>query len=314
MVELSVVIPTKNRVHFLDGLLDAIKNQDLNNDVFEVIIVDNNSNDSTWEFLNSKHEKWLRILMEEKPGASSARRKGVENAKGERILFIDDDVIPDRDLFRLHLDAHKRNSKSSFIGRVIFDWEESNDALFLFLANNFLPYWYPNNNVRLDYNHYVTSNASSNRDAILKVGGFDTSYNAWGFEDTDLGFRLQKAGYQLNYLKDAIVKDVGNTDSGDYLRKTIEGGKMRRYFLDIHPELWKENKRYRLMPFIYPVLWLYFHSIGFIIDIVVKKIKWKKKLPLYITLHIRFKLWYHQGKGYVAFRSSKVDGIKSKKT
>ncbi|MCC8146036.1 MAG: glycosyltransferase family 2 protein [Bacteroidales bacterium] len=98
----SVVICTYNRAEYLLKTLESAVLQSHPGSDFEVIVVDNNSTDNTPEILSFIQEKYsqkitLRYYKETQKGVSFARNLGVQEAKGEYIVFIDDDetVTPD---------------------------------------------------------------------------------------------------------------------------------------------------------------------------------------------------------------------------
>jgi GT2 family glycosyltransferase len=94
-VAVSVIVPTRNRAHYLNDCLRSLAAQDY--DQFEVVVVDNGSTDNTAEIL----EEWLRkdarfrTTCEGQVGLSRAKNAGVGLAGGDLLLFTDDDVIVD---------------------------------------------------------------------------------------------------------------------------------------------------------------------------------------------------------------------------
>lgn len=98
---ISVVICTYNREKHLVNVLAAISEQSFEKEGFEVIVVDNNSTDSTTNVCQEfKHKhpniQFIRVL-EKKPGLSNARNKGITSARSDIIAFIDDDAMPRKD-------------------------------------------------------------------------------------------------------------------------------------------------------------------------------------------------------------------------
>ena len=88
---ISLIIPTHNREKYLKNLLDNIltlKDQTK----FEIVVVDNNSNDGTVELVKNYSDK-VRYVFEKNTSFTKARKTGAENAKGEIIIYLDDDVI-----------------------------------------------------------------------------------------------------------------------------------------------------------------------------------------------------------------------------
>lgn len=94
MVELSVIIPTRNRPELLKGVLASLACQAVCHDTFEVIVVDNASSNAAAEVVQgfSGCIRHLRCIKEPEPGLHNARHRGMHAAAGEILAFIDDDV------------------------------------------------------------------------------------------------------------------------------------------------------------------------------------------------------------------------------
>lgn len=94
MIQISVIIPTKNRAASLERTLKSIVSQTLDNSLFEVIIVDNGSTDTTKEL--STHYatifKNLKYVFEEKAGLHYGRHAGLLAASGDILTYADDDI------------------------------------------------------------------------------------------------------------------------------------------------------------------------------------------------------------------------------
>jgi glycosyltransferase involved in cell wall biosynthesis len=91
---LSVIIPTNNRVAMLDDLLESIRNQIFTPDKFEVIIADNGSDEQTkviWESYQEQINN-LYYVFESQPGLHRGRHAGLRAAKGDILVFADDDI------------------------------------------------------------------------------------------------------------------------------------------------------------------------------------------------------------------------------
>ncbi|WP_066355841.1 glycosyltransferase family 2 protein [Aliarcobacter skirrowii] len=100
-MNLSVIIPTKNRAVLLGKALESILTQSLSQNEFEVIIVDNGSIDNTKEiFLEYKPKiKNISYFYEKEPGLHVGRHKGMKEARSDILVYLDDDV----ELFPQHL-------------------------------------------------------------------------------------------------------------------------------------------------------------------------------------------------------------------
>jgi len=88
----SIVIPTYNCAEFLQRALESVFSQTYQD--FEVIVVDNSSTDFTQNVLNSYSEPRINIIEVENDGIIAySRNRGIENAKGEWIAFLDSDDV-----------------------------------------------------------------------------------------------------------------------------------------------------------------------------------------------------------------------------
>lgn len=92
---ISVVIPTSGRSAFLEDALESITKQSLNNDLFEVIVVENGSKDMTEDVVKNFQTKipHLSYLYEKRPGLHHGRHAGYRAAKGDILVYADDDII-----------------------------------------------------------------------------------------------------------------------------------------------------------------------------------------------------------------------------
>src|ERR1051326_4580119 len=126
MPKVSVVIPTKNRCALLAQAIDRVETQTVPREHYEVIVVDNDSTDDTRRVLEKKSRAYsnLKFGFQEKPGAAATRNAGLQLAKGDLILFIDDDVQAEPPLIEKHLDCHRKTPNASVIGAVNMPWGE----------------------------------------------------------------------------------------------------------------------------------------------------------------------------------------------
>ena len=91
---LSVIIPTRNRANMLKRALVSIAKQNLSQQCFETIVVDNGSTDDTRVVVDSFVEKMpnLRYFYEPAPGLHVGRHKGLKEAKADILVYADDDI------------------------------------------------------------------------------------------------------------------------------------------------------------------------------------------------------------------------------
>ena len=88
---ISVVIPTFNREDLIKDAINTVLEQVYQN--FEIIIIDDGSTDNTSEVVKSFDDARIKYIYQENAGISKARNKGIEDASGEYIAFLDSDDL-----------------------------------------------------------------------------------------------------------------------------------------------------------------------------------------------------------------------------
>lgn len=113
MSNISVVIPTFNRAHILDSVVSSVVNQSII--PTEIIIVDDGSKDSTLEVVQNliaKNDKLnIRYVSQENQGGNVARNRGIDEANGEYIAFLDSDDTWDKEKLEKQLAVFQNNEK-----------------------------------------------------------------------------------------------------------------------------------------------------------------------------------------------------------
>lgn len=94
-IKLSVIIPTSGRSIFLKDALDSITMQTLSKDLYEIIVVENGSKDDTEKVVKEYQSKLdhLSYIYEPQPGLHCGRHAGYRAAKGDILVYADDDII-----------------------------------------------------------------------------------------------------------------------------------------------------------------------------------------------------------------------------
>jgi len=100
-MNISVIIPTFNRAKFILQTIQSVQNQSVH--VKEIIVVDDGSTDETKKLLKNEN---VIYIYQKNSGVSSARNRGIKNAKYEWLAFLDSDDIWHKDKIKKHIDLH----------------------------------------------------------------------------------------------------------------------------------------------------------------------------------------------------------------
>jgi glycosyltransferase involved in cell wall biosynthesis len=223
---ISVVVPTYNRRRSLQRLLEALDRQTYPVARFEVIVVDDGSSDGTPDFVGGWPSAYrLRVLQQEHAGPAAARNCGVAAAKGELIVFLDDDVAPVPGLLEQHVRTHQNHTQAVVIGPmsppgdwprpVWVRWEEEQllsqyDAMIAGLWS-------------CTARQFYTGNASLGRALFVEAGGFDVSFKR--AEDVELGYRLHDLGASFVFNPKADVLHYAHRSFESWCRTPYQYGR-----------------------------------------------------------------------------------------
>ena len=199
---LSVVIPTYNRLPILRQCLEALERQLLEPTLerYEVVLVDDGSTDDTVHWLDAHATAFphLRLIRQQHGGPAEGRNRGVQEARGDVIVFIDSDLV----VTETFLLSHARRLEAS--------WRERGDRLcFTYGAvintSNFDdPTSEPHKLRDLSWAYFATGNVAIDRQVLERSGLFDTRFRLYGWEDLELGERLRRMGVVLVRCPEAV--------------------------------------------------------------------------------------------------------------
>ncbi len=248
---LSVVIPTHNKLSQLRQTLDALRRQDLPADDFEVLVVDDGSGDGTADWLVGEAAAWAGRLHIISPGRNvgraAARNLGGRRAIGEWILYLDDDIVAPPDLLSAHLDLLTAHPGHGVIGLVRTAADLIDGAHFHYIDSRGVA---KVRGAHVPARYLVTQNTSIPREAFLAIGGFDEEFAAYGFEDMDLGFRLEDIrGVTFLSLRQPVPMHVHHHTIEAWLAKKREcgHGPLQR-IAQAHPHRLQEMSLHLIMP------------------------------------------------------------------
>jgi glycosyltransferase involved in cell wall biosynthesis len=239
--EVSVVIPTYNRLEVLAEVLQALEFQQ-GAPTFEVIVVDDGSTDGTSNWLRNRTFRIpLRVLTQENRGPAAARNTGVIVAQGQWVAFLGDDTVPSGGWLAAHREAHRRHGDGSLVAVIGYTgWHQrmSLNPFLRYINEHGLQFGYaliqdPEN---VPFNFFYTSNLSLHRDLLL-AEPFDLRFPYPAWEDIEVAYRLKKRGLRLIYEKSATVAHDHPTDLARFATRQEKAGYCAVVFYRLHPEL-----------------------------------------------------------------------------
>lgn len=193
---LSVVIATYNRKDSLRVTLDGLARQDWPASAFEVLVVSDGSTDGTDAFVNAYPAPYaLTLLTQPNSGPACARNRGIEAARGDVVVFLDDDVEPVPGCLTAHARRHMSDGNAVVIGPLSPDparqgaepswiaWEHA-------MLQKQYTAWRTGAWTEIGPPNFYSGNASVRREQLLAVGGFDEAFTRQ--EDVELAWRLAR--------------------------------------------------------------------------------------------------------------------------
>lgn len=203
-MKISIVIPNYNGERILSKnlprVLDAVGDA-------EIIVVDDASTDGSLRALDDFKSKVKVIINKNNLGFSSTANKGVKEAKGEIVILLNTDVVPEKGflaplLFHFAdekvfavgcMDRSIENGKTILRGRGIGSWRRG------FMAHS-------RGEINKTNTLWVSGGSGAFRKSIWeKLNGFSSLYNPFYWEDIDLSYRAVKSGYKILFEHKSVI-------------------------------------------------------------------------------------------------------------
>jgi len=224
MFKISIVILSFNSEKFIKSCLDSVFAQDFRD--FEVIVVDNNSKDSTTSFIKENYPQVILIENKQNFGACRARNQGIEAARGEWILTLDCDVILEKSFLKkiMGFTEESKESVGIFQPKILKNDKKTIYSCGIYLSK--LRRFYDigkgkSDNGQFNISQYIFGACSAaalyKKDMLEEIKEDDSGYFDERFfflvEDVDLSWRAQKRGWRALYCPDAVCYHVGNSSN-----------------------------------------------------------------------------------------------------
>lgn len=232
----SVVVPTYRREEPLCNTIRGLLEQDYPR--MEIIVVDQSDRHEpeTEAFLRA-HADRIRYMRVERPSLPNARNVGAREAKGDIIVFVDDDVIPSASLVLAHAEAYADPDVGCVAGQILppdrtvaCTSAVGTIDTAMTIVRNF------NSEIRTDVSHAPGGNLSVRRSVFLQVGGFDSAFGFHALrEETDFSLRVLRSGRRLVFEPRASLLHLAVPTGGCGNRsKRTFNGTLRWYYWFLH--------------------------------------------------------------------------------
>ena len=219
---LSVVIPTTGRRDSLGRVLARLGTQRRRSGEFEILVVRDAAAQPAPGEQPGDAATGTRTVAAQRPGASAARNAGWRAARGEVVLFLDDDIAPSPNLVDEHLGWHARHPEptTGVLGHVAWSPDIRVTPFMRWLERGIQFDYGSIPGIEAAWWHLYSCNVSIKRQLVERVGGFDEEAFPFGHEDLDLGRRLADHGLRLLYNPAARGEHL-RSDSLDSFRARI---------------------------------------------------------------------------------------------
>jgi GT2 family glycosyltransferase len=235
----TVLIPTHQRREALRRALAALAAQSADPAGFEVVVSVDGSSDGTQEMLAALETPYeLRVAAGPARGRAAACNSGLELARGEVLIVLDDDMRPVPEFVERHRVHHPPGSRLCVLGAVPIELDAASPRAARYAREKF--------NAHLERlaapghqfapRDFYSGNASLRTETMRAVGGFDESFAVYGNEDVDLSLRLRAAGVELLYEPAALAHQEYDKDLTALCRDTIQKGRTTVILARMHPE------------------------------------------------------------------------------
>lgn len=217
-MDVSIIIVNYNTINLLCNTIDSVK-QKTTKLIYEIIVVDNNSNDNSKQIINDKYsDKVKYISLSENIGFGRANNEGIKVAKGRNIFLLNPDTILENNGIKILSDYLDNNQKVGAVGGNLLNDDGSSQPCYT--------HFYPSIKLELIKLFYLVSlfkNDSYNRTSTPKlvktiygaaimikksvlndVGDFDSRFFMYGEED-ELCYRIRKADYKINNIPQCVI-------------------------------------------------------------------------------------------------------------
>lgn len=234
-INISVVIPTHNRSDALAKTLEELARQNFDGS-WEVVVVNNNCTDETDAVVEAARRSFsvaLTLAHERTPGPAATRNAGALAARGEYLIFIDNDILTAPDFVDRHYRRLRENPGCWIVGQIV-NLPEQEATVFGKYRKTLFPET-PVDAGLSEIDGITGQTTSMARAEFLKLDGFDKNFFVASGEDRELALRARAAGIKILFDPGIVVKhnDWAGTTIRDFCRR-------HRLYTQTEPFFWQK--------------------------------------------------------------------------
>lgn len=206
-MEVSVIIPFFNREKFLQHTLKSVYEQ--NYRPIELILVDNNSTDDSLKIAETFAENYsdtqfsVKIVTEEKPGATAARNKGLSLAQGDFVYFFDSDDYMSPDYISWALETILKDKADAVATPTCMYWKDGRTK-----ARKYLKHLTVEGQILTG--QLATQSVFYRSEFVRQLNGWNDSMLYWN--DWEMGIRLLLSDGKISWYKDKVFHSIFQHD------------------------------------------------------------------------------------------------------
>ena len=239
--EISIVIATYERPRLLQRCLDGFTNQTLSRDRFEIVVIDDGTDDSAVEQIARSYSSQLSIISVriEHAGRAAAKNIGALVARGRLVLFFDDDDTPASEMLEAYLQGHADNPGDAIaiLGHTEWAPRLTRTPWLYYLTDvggQMFSYRALQDGDVLDWRYFWEGRVSCTRSFLLEHGLHDQRL-AYSI-DVELGKRLEETGLRVVYRRAAVSHMERAPSLADFCRRTEAKGVAAAQMDWLHPD------------------------------------------------------------------------------
>jgi len=237
---LSLIIPTIGRETLKKVLFGIQNSEDFEEINPEILVIFDGIKNENFSLLqkNFQNKNFIFLETQKKVFSGSTRNLGIKKSKGEILVFLGDDTVPEKSWLKKVYNFHKKNPQKNIglLGNILLPKNLEQDYFHNWLQNHAQ---FSFNEIKKNgptWKHFYTSNISVKK-KIIEDALFSEKFFGWGFEDTEFGYRLAKKGLKLFFDETCVVRHEHHQTLEKILQNTRNSRKNAKNFESLHPEV-----------------------------------------------------------------------------